>query len=297
MIDVEWSVSGASRLDSTVLDLITLPETGRTVFARPPLVLAMCQVKFTRVLSVAEPKFVAPFQRAILGQYPIAVPAQQISLQVGIGPGEGDLRPTPPSFNWQFSDKEQNWSVVLGEDFCTIESRAYDHFDHFLDRLRHVLTALLEHIEPPVGTRIGLRYINEIRLDGLSERDVVRPEVLGPVGVEALTGRAEQVASLQQLLLRYSDDQGVNIHHGRVLAGSTVTRVTRRRGESVKDGPFYLLDFDVFREFPLPEGLLMEVEEVCGHVDSYHRVIDRLFRWAVTDEYVKSMGVRDDARR
>lgn len=278
-----------STLDSTLLELLSLPEANRIVFERPPLVLAICQVRFSRVLSIVDGGFVAPFQRAIQRQYPVVTSAQEVSFELGGIAGQTEIRLPPPSFRWQFTDPGQNWTVVLAEDFCAIESRAYDHFDHFLDRLRRVVEALTEHIQPEIGVRIGLRYINEIRPDGASEISAIEPQLLGPLAVSALTEHAEQVASVQQVVLRYQDNQGVNIHHGRVQNGSTVKP---RPGDKAKEGPFYLLDFDVFREFPLPDGLSMEPDLICRHVDTYHQVIDRLFRWAVTEEYVSTLGVR-----
>lgn len=280
-------------LASTLLDLLPLPDYPRIVFERPPLVLTICQVKFSRVLSVVDTKYIAPFQRAIQRQYPIAKPAQEVSFEAGFGPDGAEFRQSAPSVRWQFSDPAQNWTVVLSEEFCAIESCAYDHFDDFLGRLRPVLDALSVHITPEtIGTRIGLRYINEVRLDSIDERRAVQPHLLGLLGVDALTQYAETVVGLQQVALRYEGNHGININHGRIANGSTIKP---RPNEAAKRGPFYLLDFDVFREFPLPDGLPMERDVICEHVDTFHRAIDRLFRWAVTEEYVSTLGVRGHA--
>ena len=155
------------------------------------------------------------------------------------------------SQRWQFSDQDDNWKIVLSQDFLTLETRNYEHFEDFLDRLSEALEALVEHVQPTVGTRLGLRYINEIRLDDLDNMDwldVVRPELLGPVSLPELVKNTTQVISMQQLLLHYPQDLGINIQHGLVPSGTTVRL---RPQEQAPNNAFYLLDFDVFQDFPI----------------------------------------------
>src|SRR5439155_23086236 len=143
---------------------------------------------------------------------------------------------------YQITHRNDIWKVVLAQDFLAIETRVYEQFDDFLERLREALDALVEHIQPMVGTRIGLRYINEIRPDNMSWSHVIRSELLGPVAIPEFVENATQIATMQQLLLRYPDEQGINVHYG-FIPGGTV--VKPRQGEEMQDKEFYLLDFDV----------------------------------------------------
>lgn len=153
-------------------------------------------------------------------------------------------------------------------------------------RLWEVLAALMEHIEPQVGTRLGLRYVNEIRLDELRAEDVIRRELLGPLAGRRWEAYTEQ--AVQQVLLRFPGHERVNFTHGRLPAGSTVQG-------SEQEGPFYLLDIDMFREYRAPEALEIDAEAICRQVETYHTAIYRLFRWAVTPEYVEARQTRQAA--
>jgi uncharacterized protein (TIGR04255 family) len=274
----------------TELDLLNLSDAPRVVLNNAPLVLALCQVRFSSMLSVTDPASLAAFQRDLQSKYPVAAPVQEVELLVGVGPNDlglrGEQRRLP---QWQFTDQDDNWKIVLSQDFLSLETRNYVHFDDFLERLQEALDALSRHIQPTIGTRLGLRYINEIRsgdLHNLDWSDVIRPELLGPLTDKGLVGNTSQVVAMQQLLLRYPNDLGINIHHGLVPSGTTVR--LRPKEESPKQA-FYLLDFDIFREFSLPQALEMDSKAICQYVAMYHKMIYRLFRWSVTEKYISTI--------
>ncbi|HVB62943.1 MAG TPA: TIGR04255 family protein [Ktedonobacteraceae bacterium] len=264
----------------TEVDLLGLPDVPRIVLDHPPLVLTVCQVRFNSVLGVADPKIVAPFQRAIQQSYPLVNQVQNIDIVAQPG-NEAAMKLARPGY--QFSDQNDIWRLVLTQDALALETRTYEDFESFLDRLQKALDALIEHIQPAFGARLGLRYINELRPDGMVWASVIRPELLGPIGVPEFIENATQIAAIQQLSLRYPNNQGITIHHGFVPGGTTVRP---RQGEEIQNGEFYLLDYDAFREFPASQGLLMDTETICRHVKTYHQMIYRLFRWSVTDEYL-----------
>lgn len=253
---------------ATELELLGLPDVPRVVLKHAPLVLALCQVRFTSMLSVNDPASLAAFQRAIQSRYPIATQVQEVELAVVIGPNPPQIgQEQRRSPLWQFADQMDNWKIVLSPDFLSLETRNYEQFDDFLTRLHEALDALAQYIQPTVVTRLGLRYINEIRSDTLRNmdwNDVIRQDLLGPIAVLELIKNTTQVVALQQLILRYPDDAGINIHHGLVPTGTTV-RLRPKEEQPIQ--PFYLLDFDVFREFPLPDALTMETETICQSVE------------------------------
>src|SRR2546426_813233 len=126
---------------TTPLELLGLPAVPNLVFDHPPLVLGLCQLKFGSILGIADPTFVAPFQRELQPRYPIVVPTDRIELQVGLGPEGAAVQSPRRAQTWQLGDREDNWKVVLGQDFCALETRAYDRFSEFAERLGAVLDA------------------------------------------------------------------------------------------------------------------------------------------------------------
>jgi uncharacterized protein (TIGR04255 family) len=276
-------------MEATLLELLGLPQVPRIEFEDPPLVLALCQIKFTSLLSIASPAFVAAFQRAIEDQYPITDSAEQIEVSLGFGPGDAGVTGQSKKHQWRFTDETDTWVVVLAQDFVSLETRRYESFQNFLERLEHIVRALMVHVKPKFITRLGLRYINEIRPENLPWHAVMKPDFLGLPSSEELAKYTQ--FALQQMVLRFPGQRGINIHHGYLPNGSTVAP---RASETSQEGPFYLLDFDVFRELPSTRTRSISADDICGMIADYNKVIYQLFRWCTTDEYIDSLEVRSE---
>ncbi len=263
-----------------------LHNVSRVGLRTTPLALAVCQLRFSPVLSVARAEFVASFQAALADRYPLVAQIDEIQVQV-TGGTEGPVPQPRRSPQWQLSDLEDRWKVVLAQDFCAVETRAYDDFSEFLSRLREVAEALLEHIQPRLETRLGLRYVNEIREPPYDWPRVVRSELLGPLADAELVVGAEQVQSHGQMVLGYPEGLGIGIRYGLLPDGTTVQP---GKGAEPPSGAFFLLDFDAYQEFAGSTGLFADPERVLKRVSEFHAAIYKLFRWAVTEEYISTLG-------
>lgn len=274
---------------------LDLPARPRVVFENTPISLVVCQIQFPPLLSIASAASVAPFQEAILQHFPVLHPERNQNLSIQVQ-GEMGKDPSPPQVSvgtlsqvaWRFTDADDAWTLVLTPESVTLETRAYYHFADFVDRLDFTLKALAKHIRPTLCTRVGLRYINEIRHIDLEWTDVIRPELLGPMAVPQIAEDTQQV--VQQLFLRRPDNSGVNIAHGLFPAG---TVVNPKEGTQPPTGPFYLLDVDVYKEYKAGE-LLVKAYPICKIVEDFNRVISRFFQWSITDKYAAALGRRSD---
>ena len=270
------------------LDLSRLIDVPRIMLKHPPLVLALCQVKFSSLLGVTDRHLLA-FQRSVQADYPIATSTEAVELTIGRHPISTEIRSEQRKIpQWQFTDRHDNWKIVLSQDFMTLEARAYSDFDEFINRLEDAIGSLAEHIQPTFITRIGLRYVNEIRLNTLKGNNhwhkIIHTDLLGPLVLPEFMEQASQVISAQQLVFRYPDNRGINIHHGLLAEGTTVRG--HKKPQEIND-PFYLLDFDVFQEFPLPGNVIaVDSSVIQQFVKEYHEIIYQLFRWSVTPEYI-----------
>lgn len=277
-------------MESRLQDLLPRPVNPRVVYAHPPLVLALCQVRFPTVHAIASSEFVAPFQRAIQNLYPISTGiTQDMQIQVAVGRQQAGFLHGGPMPSLRFSDPEDNWTVVLAPESVTLETRAYGNFDDFLQRLREVLQALIHAVTPAAVTRIGLRYVNELRPGHANWASVVRPELLGPFRVPEIAQAATQAA--QAIVLEFPEGQVINVNHGFVPSGTTVQP---RPGQSPPMEPFYVLDFDAYREFPRLGLPKMDPDLICGMAQEFHDAVSQLFRWSITEEFHAALEAHPD---
>ncbi len=252
---------------------------------RLPLVLALCQVQFPAVLRIADKDFAAIFQEQIRHRYPIfgAEPQMQFVL------GPQGVQAMPASTQLRFSDPEGAWSIVLSTTSLTIENRAYLSIDDFASRLQDILAALSAQLRPAFVDRIGLRYINEIRVpqaeSAYSWNGLINDWLLGPLSSH-FAEDVEVEQAVQEIRLTRGENRRTALRHGFLGAGTTVPPP---QGGQPPSGPFYLLDLDhsVTGRSSFSESKIIE------HVMEANAFNWTLFRRALSDKLFNLFEPRD----
>ncbi|MGE3166914.1 MAG: TIGR04255 family protein [Planctomycetota bacterium] len=256
------------------------PPPAEVPLSTPPLVRVIAQVRFPVIASVEKREFIAPFQEAIREEYPVLRPEQ--SRSVVLGPdGVRDARAT---MAWRFHDLGSDWRVALAPDFVALETGRYSSRDDFLARFRSVLAALEEHVDPKVVDRLGVRYIDRVMGPNLLDLPtLVRPEVSGILSTP-LSGAARHAFTEQLFVL--PDEPGlVTAKWGLVPGRSTVDPAAV---EPIEE-PSWLLDLDAFQAFQ-GDTRAFDVDAMVAQSRSFAERIYSIFRWAVTDEFLRRYG-------
>ncbi|MEX2374020.1 MAG: TIGR04255 family protein [Dehalococcoidia bacterium] len=256
---------------------LTGPPPAEVPLTDAPLVRVIAQVRFPLVASVEKRDFIAPFQEAIRAEYPVLRPEQSRSVVLG-QQGVMDARSNTV---WRFHDASSAWRVTLAPDFLALETTSYTSREDFLDRLKRVLEALVTHVDPKVIDRLGVRYIDRVAGDNLNDLpQLVRPEVCGvlstPLASHALHSISEAVFVLPE-----STGQ-VMTRWGLVPARGTVDPAA----VDAIDEPSWLLDVDAFQT----ETRELDVEAALQLARGFAERIYSVFRWAVTDEFLRRYG-------
>ena len=246
----------------------------------PPLVRVIAQVRFPLIASLEKREFIASFQEAIRSLYPVLRPEE--SRGVVFGPqGIMDAR---SNTSWRFTEASGAWRVTLASDFLALETTRYSSRDDFMQRFRVVLQALKDHVDPQVVDRLGVRYID--RVDGQNLTDLpqlVRPEVAGILG-SPLSARVGHAIS-ESVFVLPEDEGQVTVRWGLLPAQSTVDP----GGLDPIDEPSWILDTDAFQSFPAGSREL-SVNSVVEQARGFAERIYSIFRWAVTDEFLRRYG-------
>lgn len=256
---------------------LTAPLPEEVPLPRAPLVRVIGQVRFPPVLSLEKRDFVAPFQEAIRATYPILRPEQAQGILVGpqgMAPGQKQMA-------WRFSDVDGGWRVSVTPGFVAIETTSYTSRDDFLERVRFVLDAFAEHVEPALVQRLGVRYIDRVTGDALGDiSKLVRQEVLGIVGT-SLSEHARHSLTETAFALPGSKEE-VLARWGLVPARATVDPSAI---EPI-DEPSWVLDVDMFSSEEHP----FVPEEIVNTARRYAERLYTVFRWAVTDDFLRRYG-------
>lgn len=253
------------------------PPPAEVPLSNAPLVRVIAQVRFPLVASVEERSFIAPFQEAIRAEYPVLRPEPSRSVVLG-QQGVMDARANTV---WRFHDASSAWRVTLAPDFLALETGQYTSRDDFLDRLRCVLDALVAHVNPNVIDRLGVRYIDRVTGHNLKDlAQLVRPEVCGVLST-AMASRARH--SISEAVFLLPDHSGhVMTRWGLVPARGTVDPAA----VDPIDESSWLLDVDAFEARTRP----LDVEAALQQARGFAERIYSVFRWAVTDEFLRRYG-------
>lgn len=269
---------------NTLDDPLVGPPPSEVPLTQAPLVRVIAQVRFGQILSINNAGFIAPFQEAIRKQYPVLQPERTLLEIRGGQRGVLDVMASPSGTTWRFFDVSESWRASLGPDFLALEALegSYSSRDDFIKRFELLLKALEQHIDPQVIIRLGVRYIDRVTGPNLLEdlRSLVKPEVAG-VLASPLASRARQALS-ENIILLPNDEGRLRARWGLVPANSTVDPSMIA---PIAD-PSWILDLDAFVEMSKP----LDVSNVTDHARVFAERLYRIFRWAVTSEFLKKYG-------
>ncbi len=257
-----------------------VPLAPRFILERDPLAQVVCQVRFSPILRLRERNEVIRFQESVRGNYPRYAEQQGMSLIITPAGVTQQVNPDPL---YRFQDSGGSFTAILSQDFVALEARDFSGIDDFAPRVVRLAEAVAEHYQPAEMTRIGLRFINELRLpsqepEAEMARAIAAP-VLGIAGTVELIGAIDNV---QQVVELHGDGSRLLVRHGLVRSGGTT--VDPLQGEALPaqlSDPFYLLDIDVFAEETLP----FSAEGVETRLRRFNDEARSLFAWAVNEEY------------
>jgi len=216
---------------------------------------------------------------------PVAEPIQEQTF-VFRNEGVPDIK---GSFAFRLTTRDRATAATISPTKLALETTNYERYGMFRRLLKHLLEALDDYGRPAGVERLGLRYIDEIKVPDVTAPS---PDAWKPYIDHALVTPAEVVDEVLPnmrprswngvLHLQSSNGTTLVVRYG-ALDGHAVNpdgplRLTRR----TEPGPFFLLDIDSFwhAEEVIADFDLSEVLATC---DQLHRPISAVFERCITD--------------
>ncbi|MDQ3028494.1 MAG: TIGR04255 family protein [Actinomycetota bacterium] len=259
-----------------------IPLVDRFQLENDQLAQVICQIRFSPVLRIRQDDAVIAFQEAIRQTYPRY--GKQQGGHVLLTPA-GLQQQTAEDAQHLFEDADGIFRVILAPDFIALETTRYSDIDDFAGRIARLAAAVQEHYGPAEIQRVGLRFINELRLTAADPKtemmEAIEPTLLGAAGAPEL---ADVVQGAQQVLELHGEDRRMRVRHGYQPGGTTVDPTSAlAAGAPPVDltQPFYLLDLDVFSE----RNVDYSQEAVETHVREFNDDIRSFFAWGVREDY------------
>jgi uncharacterized protein (TIGR04255 family) len=225
--------------------------------------------------------FASAFHDQMREHFPVYEEQTQMSVSVG---------PTGPSaqqlLQHRFITRDRLMSVTMGRELFMLETTDYQGWATFRLLLIEALRALEQAQRPDGIVRVGLRYIDEIRLpdppeDFAAWTGWVDERLVAPF---TLDDQAQPAGGT--VVLQYGEPPGyVTLFRAAPLAGG---RTVQEEGPlrmpfSTADGPYFLFDTDASWEDPERQVPEFAPDRIAETLDELHRTSKRLFEASITD--------------
>ena len=218
-------------------------------------------------------------QERLLASFPVRQDENQLS--VSLGPNGPVAQQTNQH---RFSRRDRLASVVLGRDAVRLEATDYPGWSAFREILTNVLSSLAEFGEPAGIVRLGLRYVDEIRVPTEIQEfsdwsDWIDKRLVGPFMVEH-----DPPLNSGTVFLQYGVAPGfVTIQRaGPVSSGRAVqdNGALLMPVETV-DGPYFLMDTDASWTEPAGQIPEFNVDTIGGIFDQMHASCKQLYEESI----------------
>lgn len=256
------------------------PAVDEIPLPRAPLVFVVAQARFERLASISSEEFIAGFQEAIRGVYPVMQRTQQAGLLLG---PDGKVMTADQGTVWRFDERPERWQVVLGPDFLALSTKDYTRRQDFIDRFTVVLSAAQQELRLRFCDRLGVRYVDRVTDASLLDRleELLKPEVLGTVSVDPGEAGVETVHAFVDATYRLPDGCELHARWGLLPAAATFDPAIEAAPERS-----WVLDLDAYSA----EQRLFEPRALAECANALSERIYRFFRWAVRDDFLVAHG-------
>jgi uncharacterized protein (TIGR04255 family) len=254
----------------------------REVFPEAPLALVVAEMRFTDAARLRQQQTKDELAIALEERFPFAEPLQQTDF---------NLTPTaPPQVQQRIGVVLKNATstemLTIMSESVTYETTGYTNFDDLREAVAAACDALVAAKVRPALRRVGLRYIDEVRVPEAIidvrqwgkwiDHRLIDPLEVGPDDVPATT---MQSASTYDL----GDGKGLNFRYAALNQGTIVVPQFLKR-PAVESGPFFVLDFDGFHDFTSGPAVPLTCTAVRESLSAVHIPCGTAFQRSITDE-------------
>ena len=208
------------------------------------------------------------FTKSVMEFFPVAEPRKSIRQELKITADE--LKQKRTEFTeWRFKGLKSEKTLTIIPNAIFIDYTSYNNFEQLKEEFLGVLKSFFLSYEDMVGSRLGLRYINNIELennDPLSWEGYIKNQLL------CLFKFYEE----PECLARIFHNIGLNFDY---------FNLRYQFGMHNPDFPLtirkkiFVLDFDAYSQSP------HEFENISNHLDDFHYRIQELFEKSITENY------------
>ncbi|MDR0960056.1 MAG: TIGR04255 family protein [Propionibacteriaceae bacterium] len=255
----------------------------REVYPNPPIVLMVAEVRHT-ACEPLDRKQVTRLSELVREELPL--PGEEVSYEVQFS---SDGAPQPPyavTTAPRWTTRDRRTALTIRQESLTVETTQYGSYERVRALLELSLRARIA-VAPPAGLeRVGLRYVDEIRVPTETGsgwppwNEWVDSALLGPAGIGEDLG-LEPAAYQGSVVFSSGDDRAIVLRYG-AQENPVVQSTPDLRRPMPPPGPLFKLDID---SFWLPGSEVPEFasDSILACADSLHEPVRGVFESLITN--------------
>jgi uncharacterized protein (TIGR04255 family) len=259
----------------------------REVFPNAPLALVVAEVRFTDSARLRQQETLDAVAIALEERFPFSSPQTNVTFNIAnIGPA------VPPQVEQQqqrqvvLTNAASTESLTITPSSFIYETTDYREFDDLCSGVTVACKALIDANVRPALLRVGLRYIDEIRVpepitDVRAWSKWIDNSVLGPLTI----GPEDVAVRNAQGLITFDlgEGNGLNFQYAALNQNPVVQPALLKR-QKFEPAPFFVLDFDGYRDFSGQDAVPLDADEVAKVLTAVHDPAGGAFQRAITED-------------
>lgn len=267
----------------------------REPYPNAPLVIVALEVRFPDVGPITS-QARALIRELTRDRLPLSEVVKEETINVAIGSQSPVVAPAVPVHVLRFFARDRTTSLVVNPAAMILETTSYQGYDDFRRLISITTGAIGEALNPDGILRVGLRYIDEIRVPAITELPgdwsgyiddrllaIVDPSLLEKTGLQP---------QLWQGVVNYSagPDSTLRARYGPAEGYAVDPNGPTRRKNRFEPGPYFLLDSDSsWTPQDVPEFSVDTIIDAC---DRLHVPVRALFDAVSEDRLVQEVYKR-----
>jgi len=255
---------------------------GREVFPNSPLEYVAAEVRYPYAPRLRQQDVRDEILLDLEDLVPILRSQQRLTMS-GIAGGavSQQLDQVTRAFN-----RASTLGVTVAANTLTVDTTAYGEFAEFRSVLSRCVSALDKRASPAAVERVGLRFINEVRVPAAvtSVRDWHGWIADALVDIAAVNPDHEAANLEGVVVYTTGEHRSLAFRFAAAPAGSMIGNEPLKRRRPSPDGPFFALDFDSFWQPPVEASPAWAVETIMVALDELHEPVGATFQSAITDK-------------
>lgn len=256
----------------------------REIYPAAPLRFVAFEAQFSIAPALATAEGKARAYESLKDEFPLIPTPIGLSIRGPIGGAPSAVMAGPVPLMLpdplRMLNRDRTASVVLGTSVLAVNASTYTRYEKFRPSIELALQAVQGASVAGV-VRVGLRYVNEIRVPGVTDLAHWDPFIASELLAPARIGSGPAKTVQGSIIFPSSDQRELLVQFG-ALDGFRVDPNGELQLPPINEQHYFLLDLDSHRD-AANAFWEFSTETVLDEVDALHRPIHSVFEAAITN--------------